>query len=80
MNEVKNEFFIIKDVEKFFPGLKAYAVRQLILKGVIRFNKCGSKYILNTVWLSEDLEKLATKNMKPSENENNQYGRLRKIN
>ena len=76
---VKNEFFIIKDVEKYVPGLKPYALRQLIKQGAIRYNMAGAKYILNVNWIMEDLERLAVQNMKPCEAENNSYGRLRKI-
>jgi hypothetical protein len=76
---IKNEFFIIKDVEKFIPGMKPYTIRQLIKQGSIRCNMAGNKYVLNLKWVMEDLDKLATQNMKPHESENNSYGQLRKI-
>lgn len=75
----KGVFFLIKDVEKYFPGITPYRARQWCKQKKIRFNLAGSKYILREDWMEEDLERMALENIAPEES-NNQYGKLRRIN
>jgi len=79
MVEELNDFFKIKDVEKYFPGITAYRVRQWCKQKKIRFNKAGNRYILRKSWLNEDLNRMANDNISTDEVKIQNYGKLRRI-
>lgn len=56
-----------------------HRLRQWCKQGKIRFAMAGNRYIINTSWLSEDLEKMAIENLKPKTENVVQIGQLRRI-
>lgn len=77
--EQETKFVLLKDVPKYIPGITAYRIRQLCKQGKIRYNMAGNRYIINIVWLLEDLEKIAIQNQLANDTSGISYGRLRKI-
>lgn len=60
-------------------GHPEYRLRQWCLQRKIRFNMAGNRYIINTDWLDEDLQKIAAENLQHDELTVVECRKLRKI-
>jgi hypothetical protein len=61
-------------------GLSEYQLWRMTKEGKVPYIMSGNRFIYNIELLQESLRNLALANMKPMEEENKQYGVLRRIN